>query len=150
MQTESATLIQLNGFCQRVQNLDERIRFAGLADYAGKLVASYYRTGLVPLMDRKATEEYAVQTVFRSRTRGGYRPQLGQDRYATTIYEKLIRATIAIASPEAEHHNMYLLISLDVGREYANIIEEKVLPFISIEKNQLFKVTRLISCAYVD
>jgi len=150
MQLESATLTHLNGFCQRVQNLDNQIRFVGLADYAGKLVASYYRIGLVPLMDRKATEEYAVQTVFRSRTRGGYKPQLGQDMYATTVYEKLIRATITIASPEAEHHNMYLLLSLDVGHGYATIIEEKVLHFISREKNQLLKVARIISSAYAD
>jgi len=126
------------------------MRFVGIADYAGKLLASYYRKGLIPLMDRKETEQYALQTVFRARTRGGFKPQLGEQRYATAVYEKLIRTTITIAHPDAEHHNLYLLISLDIDSQYPIIIDEKIIPFISKNKKALFLRTLVISNMYED
>ena len=140
----------LTEYCQDVQALDQRIRFVGIADYAGKLVASFYRQGLVPLMDKRETEQYALQTVFRARTRGGFKPQLGEQRYATAVYDRLIRTTLTILHSQQESHNMYLLISLDVGCEYPGIIEEKVIPFISASKETLFENTKVISEKYVD
>jgi len=126
------------------------MRFVGIADYAGKLLASYYRKGLIPLMDKKETEQYALQTVFRARTRGGFKSQLGEQRYATAVYEKLIRTTITIAHPDAEHHNLYLLISLDIDSQYPIIIDEKIIPFISKNKKALFLRTLVISNMYED
>jgi hypothetical protein len=140
----------LTKYCQDVQALDERIRFVGIADYAGKLVASFYRRGLVPLMDKKETEQYALQTVFRARTRGGFKPQLGEHRYAVAVYDRLIRTTLSILHPLQESHNMYLLISLDVGCEYPGIIEETVIPFISASKGILFENTKVLSQKYID
>jgi len=140
----------LTKYCQDVQALDERIRFVGIADYAGKLVTSFYRRGLVPLMDKNETEQYALQTVFRARTRGGFKPQLGEQRYAVAVYDRLIRTTLSILHPQQESHNMYLLISLDIGCEYPGIIEEKVIPFISASKGILFENTRVMSEKYID
>jgi hypothetical protein len=97
---------EFTDFCAVIQDLDHDIRFVGLADYGGKLVASFYRQGLVPLLDKKETEEYALQTVFRARTRGGFKKQIGNQRYAVTVYERLIRATISITHTEQEYHNM--------------------------------------------
>lgn len=84
-------------------------------------------------MDKKETEEYALQTVFRARTRGGFKKQIGNQRYAIAVYELLVRATVSITHPEHEHHSMYLLISLEVNCDYASIIEHKVLPFLSVQ-----------------
>jgi hypothetical protein len=147
---EQHLMKDLTKYCQDVQALDERIRFVGIADYAGKLVASFYRRGLVPLMNKKETEQYALQTVFRARTRGGFKPQLGEQRYAVAVYDRLIRTTLSILHPQQESHNMYLLISLDVGCEYPSIIEEKVIPFISASKGILFENTKVISEKYID
>ncbi len=140
----------LTKYCQDVQALDDGIRFVGIADYAGKLVASLYRRGLVPLMDKKETEQYALQTVFRARTRGGFKPQLGEQRYAVAVYDRLIRTTLTILHPKQESYNMYLLISLDAGCGYPSIIEEKVIPFISASKGILFENTKVISEKYID
>jgi hypothetical protein len=147
---DEETANYLAEFCQQIQRLDQRIRFVGIADYAGKLLVSYYRLGLIPLMDKKETEQYALQTVFRARTREGFKPQLGEQRYATAVYEKLIRATIIIAHPDAEHHNMYLLISLDTDSQYPIIINEKIIPYISENKKALFLRTLAISNIYED
>jgi len=140
----------LTDFCKEIQSLDGAIRFVGVADYAGVLVASVYRPGLVPLMDKKETAEYALQTVFRARTRGGFKPQMGEQRYAATVYEKLVRATLTIAHPEVEHHNLYLLVSLDVGSQYPGVFDDKIIPYIAKSKSALFLRTIIISEKYVD
>ena len=140
----------LNNFCAGAQLVDHKIRFVGIADYAGKLQASFYRKGLVPLMDKKETEQYALQTVFRARTRGGFKPQLGEQRYTTTVYDKLIRSTVEISHPNQEFRSMYLLISLEVGCDYPTIIEKKIIPYVSENQDILFERTRNMSEQYAD
>ena len=139
----------LTSFCRTTQSLDGSIRFVGIADYAGMLLSSFYRPGLVPLMDNAETAKYALQTVFRARTRGGFKPQLGEQLYAVAAYENLIRATITIANSEADHHNMYLLISLDNGSQYPAILEN-IVRHIAANKFDLFSFTRVISDRYAD
>jgi hypothetical protein len=103
----------------------------------------------VPL-DAKETSAYALQTVFRARSRGGFKPQIGETRYAVAVYEKLIRATLTVANEEAEHHNMYLLVSLDIGSHYADILENKIIPFVVDNKSELFLNIGGISEKYWD
>ncbi len=138
----------LEEFCRRIVSLHPTVRFVGIADYAGKLHASAYRKGLVPLIDKAQTERYALQTVFRARSRGEFTAQVGEQRYATAVYDKLIRATITIYHPEAEFRNMYLLVSFDVGCEYTKAIEEHLLPFLSENRKTLFSNTHDISSHY--
>ena len=133
-----------------MQALDAAIRFVGIADYAGELVASYYRKSLAPLMNQDETAQYAKQTVFRARTRGGFKPQLGEQKYAVAAYEHLIRSTITLTNAEADHHNMYFLISLDVGCQYATVLEEKIWPYLLENRVQFFAHSREISAKYTD
>jgi hypothetical protein len=146
---EQVSIGYLGQYCSRIQSIDPAVRFAGIADYAGKLLSSFYRPGLVPLMDKGETEQYALQTVFRARTRNGFKPKLGEQRYALAVYDNLIRATLTIVHPGAEHHNMYLLVSLDSGSYYPDVLE-KIVNYISDNKNQLFANTRSISSKYKD
>lgn len=138
----------LETFCQRILSLDHAIRFAGVADYAGKLLASSYRGGLVPLIDKAQTERYALQTVFRARSRGEFKPQVGEHKYAVAVYERLIRATIPINHVKEEFRSMYLLVSLDVGGDCMKVIEEMILPFISESRDTFFANTRTMSNEY--
>lgn len=153
MQAISPTNAQLSGYlmgyCKEVQSLDHAIRFVGVADYAGKLQRSFYRQGLVPLMDRTETDQYALQAVFRAKTRGGFKPQLGEQRYDVAVYDNLIRSTITITHPEAEHHDMYLLISLDIGSQYPAILQ-KIVDHIAKNKSELFSHTRNLSEKYAS
>jgi hypothetical protein len=140
----------LANFCQEIQTLDSAVRFVGIADYAGELVASHYRSGLAPLMNREETAQYAKQTVFRARSRGGFKPQLGEQKYAVAAYEHLIRATLTLTNPEAEHHSMYFLVSLDIGSQYASILEDRILPYLKDRQAEFFSRTRTISRKYAD
>lgn len=143
-----ATGEYLGRFCADIQALDNNIRFAGIADYAGKLRSSAYRKGLVPLMDKDETERYALQTVFRARTRGEFEPKLGHQKYVIAVYEKLIRVTLTITHPDKQYRNMYLLLSLDLSSGFAGIIENKVMPFVIENKASLLEHTMPISEEY--
>ena len=51
----SPTGENLNNLCREIQQLDNSIRFAGIANNLGSLVATAYRNGLTPLMDKQET-----------------------------------------------------------------------------------------------
>jgi hypothetical protein len=131
-------------FCKGIVAKDSSIRFAGIANQMGKLIEAVYREGLQPLMDRKETEHYTIQTVLRASTRGTFENKIGKQRYAIAVYEKLIRATVPIIM-KGHHDNkeekqekqqeeqqdfklFYLLVSFDLGSDVISIVENKILP----------------------
>jgi hypothetical protein len=133
-------------FCQSIIAKDPSIRFAGIANQMGKLIATAYRVGLQPLMSAQETEHYTVQTVLRASTRETFEDKIGKQKYAIAVYEKLIRATIPITNivkdankqkEKKEQHQeeqdlkrLYLLISFNVNSDVISILEDKILPHI--------------------
>jgi hypothetical protein len=49
----SLTEENLNGLCKEILQLDYSIRFIGIANNLGSLVATAYRNGLIPLMNKQ-------------------------------------------------------------------------------------------------
>jgi hypothetical protein len=120
-------------FCHQILNEHPSIRFVGLTDRLGHLITTAYRKNLVPLMDSKDTEKYALQTVIRASTRETFADKIGRLQFAVGVYEKLIRATIPIAYSN-RNRKFYLLLSFDLGSDYVHIIENKILPIINEHK----------------
>ena len=58
-----------NDLCKQILQLDRSIRFAGIANMKGKLVAEAYREGLVPLLTKQETELSALQAIVKITTR---------------------------------------------------------------------------------
>jgi hypothetical protein len=125
---------RLSDICKQIVVLDGSIRFAGVANKMGSLVASIYRQGLVPLMTGEETSQYALRAVVRATTREDFEVKLGRLQYSIGKYEKLIRATIPIPAPDDDKSKFYLLLSFDNDSDATSIIERKVLP--RIESNQ--------------
>jgi hypothetical protein len=67
----------LNGLCREIQQLDNSIRFIGIANNLSSLVATAYRNGLIPLMDKQETSHYAIQAVLRAATREDFESKEG-------------------------------------------------------------------------
>jgi hypothetical protein len=67
----SSTEENLNGLCKEILQLDHSIRFTGIANNLGSLVATAYRNGMTPLMDKQQTSHYAIQAVLRVATPEG-------------------------------------------------------------------------------
>ena len=128
----------LNGLCKEIQRLDNSIRFIGIANNLGSLVATAYRNGLTPLMDKQETSHYAIQAVLRAATREDFESKIGRLEYSIGKYEKLIRATIPIRlfGKEDGSKLYYLLLSFDLNSNVIDGIENKVMPFIEKNKEQ--------------
>lgn len=105
----------------------------------GSLVVTAYRQGLVPLMTRDETSQYAMQAVLRAATREDFEIKLGRLQYSIGKYEKLIRATLPILlNRNGDYESkFYLLLSFDVDSDAKSIIENKVLPYIE-NNNEIF------------
>ena len=134
--------------CNQILELDAKIRFVGIANHLGTLLASAYRNGLVPLLTREETTHYALQSVLRASIREDFESKLGIQQYSIGKYENVIRATIPmirIVKDELERSGatkdrnevndsnlkFYLLLSFDIDCEAQNAIEKKILPFLS-------------------
>jgi hypothetical protein len=134
----SLTEEDLNGLCKDILQIDNSIRFIGIANNLGSLVATAYRSGLTPLMDKQETLHYAIQAVLRAATREDFESKIGRLEYSIGKYERLIRATIPIRlfDKEDEGKFYYLLLSFDLNSNVIDIIENKVMPFIEKDKEQ--------------
>ncbi|AFU57517.1 hypothetical protein Ngar_c05740 [Candidatus Nitrososphaera gargensis Ga9.2] len=118
--------------CDEVLHLDRSIRYVGLADHLGSLIATVYKPGLVPLSTKEETEAYTIQAIQRMGViQGG--PKVGRLKYVVGRFENLIRATIPVVS--AGHDKFYLMLSMDLASDPIKVIENKVLP--RVEKSMM-------------
>ncbi|MEW6605488.1 MAG: hypothetical protein AB1351_12490 [Thermoproteota archaeon] len=117
-------------FCDKVITLDKSIRFAGIADEDGKLVAVAERKSLKPLLTPEERAQYAITAATRQYTRLRWEYLLGKINYAMSHYAKLIRATIPIAD-ENSRLSYVLLLSFDVDAENIHeVIMKKIIPLV--------------------
>ena len=134
----------LNSLSKEILQLDNSIRFAGIANNLGSLVATAYRAGLIPLMDEQGTSHYAIQAVLRAATREDFESKIGRLEYSIGKYERLIRATIPIrlssSKEDDESKFYYLLLSFDLNSNVMDLIENKIIPFIQKIKSRSYSL----------
>jgi hypothetical protein len=127
-------------FCDKVISIDKSIRFAGIADGDGHLVAIAERKGLKPLLNPEERAQYAITAATRQYTRLRWEYLLGKINYAMSNYAKLVRATIPIAD---ENSRLYyvLLLSFDreTGQGVHEIIMEKIIPLVRKNTDKFLK-----------
>ena len=121
-------------FCREILASNQSIRFAGIANQLGSLIATQYREGLVPLMTKEETSQYSIQAVLRAATREDFESKIGRLEYSIGKYEKLIRATVPIIFSGNEGKRFYLLLSFDADSDAKMIIDKKVLPQLAKNK----------------
>ncbi|MGH9985253.1 MAG: hypothetical protein ACRD8W_15035 [Nitrososphaeraceae archaeon] len=139
--------------CDKVLRINAKIRFVGIANHLGTLLASAYRHNLVPLLTREETAHYVLQSILRSATRVDFESKLGRQEYSIGKYQNVIRATVpmiyiedktqkenvVIEDDDGNKRNkvkFYLLLSFDVDYGVQHAIETKILPFI--DENRKF------------
>src|SRR5919206_109727 len=128
-------------FCDSVIALDKSIRFAGIADEDGHLMATAERKGLNPLLGPEERAQYAITAATRQFTRLRWEYLLGKINYASSHYAKLIRATIPITDINSRL-SYVLLLSFDVDTDNTHeIIMKKIIPLIRKNTNRLLKET---------
>jgi hypothetical protein len=115
----------LNSLCEDVLGKHSSIRWTGIANKNGVIMAQKNRKGVKLLLSEEENEEYAATAIARQKTRGKFEPKIGKMVYSFGRYEILQRATIPI------NENYYLLMTLDTEeKNFDSIIMEKVVPVI--------------------
>ena len=117
----------LNSICDQVLHSDTSIRFVGIPNKMGKLVASRYRHGLIPIITEQEVEILAIESVLRMRK--DFESKFGRPIYSFTLYEKVERATISLQDNNNEDYPI-LMVSFDRGADHDTIIMKKILPII--------------------
>lgn len=123
-----------SSFCKDVLQKDKAIRFVGLTNSMGSLLATQYRPGLVPFMNPQETASYALKAAIRAATRDDFESNVGETIYVIARYAKLVRATLTIGLHEKKH---LLLISFDINSDPECIITTKIIPYINENKKRL-------------
>ena len=125
--------------CEKVVAQDPSIRFAGIADPDGKLEATAERKGLKPILGPDERAQYAITAATRQATRLRWEYLLGKIKYASSCYEKVIRATVPIAD---ENRRLSHVLFLSFDPTTANIhetITKKIIPLIAKNMSGLLK-----------
>ena len=118
--------------CDRVLELDNFVRYVGLVNKMGTIIAYQYRDGLDPLLKTNELELSFIDTLLRSSARKDMEPKLGRAVNSLTLYEKVKRATIL---PDSEEDPI-LMVSFDsnktkVGIDHESLIQDGILPLVS-------------------
>jgi hypothetical protein len=125
----------LNSLCEEILAKHSSIRWTGIVNRNGVILAQTARKGAKLLLSEEESEEYAATAIARQKTRGKFAPKIGKMVYSFGRYELLQRATIPI------DENYYLLVSLEVEeKNFDSIIMDKILPVI-IKSRSRFATT---------
>jgi hypothetical protein len=121
----------LSTFTKKILDSHKSIRWVGLIDQDGIIINEQYREELKPLLSKEETQEYAINTITRHKTRTKFEPKIGKLTYSYGRYQSLSRFTIPI------NENHYLLLTMDFEEKYFDkIILEKIIPLIKKEKEK--------------
>ena len=112
--------------CNQVLELDKSIRFAGIANNMGTLIAYKLRKGIVPMLNEEELQNSIMKTVLRMKTREDYESKLGDVIYTFALYKRVKRATIPLDHPDLA----VLTVSFDMAADQDSIIMDKILPVL--------------------
>ena len=122
----------LNSICDDVLAKHSSIRWTGVVNKNGVILAQKAGKGVNLLLSDEENEEYASTAIARQKTRGKFEPKIGKMIYSFGRYELLHRATVPI------NENYYLLITLDVEeKNFDSIIVDKILPVVTRARSRL-------------
>jgi hypothetical protein len=129
----------LNSVCEDVLAKHNSIRWTGIVNKNGVILAQKARKGVKLLLSEEENEEYAATAIARQKTRGKFEPKIGKMVYSFGRYELLHRATMPI------NENYYLLMTLDVEeKNFDSIITDKILPVITKSRNRFVTTDDLV------
>jgi hypothetical protein len=113
-------------FCQLILDVDESIRFVGIATLSGAVLAKKYRSNLMPLLTLEDAASSIKDSIRRMTSRRELEEKLGKTLYVMETYEKIKRATI----PVGHDGDSFLIISFDNESDSESIIRNKILTII--------------------
>lgn len=110
--------------------LNDGIRYAGLIDETGSLIAGGMRHGIDSIVDQPSEELYLTHTALRKSMRERFDDTMGKARFVYVEREKLSLLTFYL-------DKKMLLITLEPNMESQNVIDlaENILDIVSGNKS---------------
>ncbi|MDX1596133.1 MAG: DUF6659 family protein [Nitrosopumilaceae archaeon] len=100
--------------CEKIKALDSKIRFAGVINERGRLVAGGMKEGVEPLESEKDDEMLFMELALRVKMRKEFDKQLGLVNFALASRERALAVSFLInedilyvaAEPDADYCNL--------------------------------------------
>ena len=112
-----------DSLCNRVLELDAKIRFAGICDESGDIKHGGHKEGLENILTEDETRKSNLQALARWGLRNSLLSKIGNGKYAMAEYEKIKRITFPLPN---EH---LLLVTTEIEADHTKIIRN-ILEFI--------------------
>jgi hypothetical protein len=113
------TSSQYQNLCNRILALDPNLRFVGVINRMGRLVAGGMREGLRSMEDNESSSRLFLQFALRSEMRKDFDKEFGK-----TIYSFSEREKIKLASFPLQDNSHLLRVSIDKKGKHYEIIEK--------------------------
>ena len=103
--------------CTLVQKIDSKIRFAGVINSKGRLVAGGMAPSKKRLGDRKRDEMLYMELALRVKMRREFDDDLGEVKFSMSFREKLIVMSVPM-------ENDVLMVSMERKTQFENVAFE--------------------------
>ncbi|MEK0339528.1 MAG: DUF6659 family protein [Nitrosopumilus sp.] len=103
--------------CNVIKELDPKIRFAGVINERGRLVAGGMKEGVKPLERQKEDEVLFMELALKAKMRKEFDKQLGSVNFAMSLREK----TIAMSFPIVNSDILYVFTDPNV--DYQKLVD---------------------------
>jgi hypothetical protein len=122
--------MDLNKLCERVFALNDDIRYAGVIDSTGTLVAGGMRKGIDSIVSETDEELFLTQTALRKSMRERFDASMGRARFAYVEREKMSVLTFYMADkillvtlePNIDSHT-----AIDIADDTLELLNGKLL-----------------------
>jgi len=104
--------------CDKVKNLDSKIRFTGVINDLGRLVAGGMKEGVEPLESQKEDEVLFMELALKAKMRKEFDKQLGLVNFAMSLREKAIVMSFPIGNSNI------LYVFADPNVDYQKLVEK--------------------------
>jgi len=122
--------VDLNKLCERVFALNDDIRYAGVIDSTGTLIAGGMRKGIDSIVSETDEELFLAQTALRKSMRERFDASMGRARFAYIEREKVSLLTFYMADkmllltlePNVDSHT-----AIDIADDTLELLNGKLL-----------------------
>ena len=90
------TVLDYNKICENIKKLDPEIRFVGMINPRGRLVAGGMKEGVKPLESSKDEEMLFMELALRVRMRKEFDRQLGKVKFSMSLRDKALAMSFPI------------------------------------------------------
>jgi hypothetical protein len=115
--------------CEKIFELQEDVRYAGVIDDAGAVIAGGMKRGIDSIVDQDNEELYLAQTALRRSMRQRFDETLGKARFAYVEREK-----ISILTFYMDKNILLVTLEPNVGSHAAIDIAEDVMDILTKKK----------------